>query len=102
MPHIMIIHPEGNINNNPNLTGIVEILCDQGYKVDIYSPRIGHIEQSAPCAGAKVILANMVMGPLSNVIAVLPIEVFQGGAARSPSRRPRWGFGTPGISRLPA
>ena len=83
MPHIMIIHPEGNINNNPNLTGIVEILCDQGYKVDIYSPRIGHIEQSAPCAGAKVILANMVMGPLSNVIAVLPIEVFQGGAARS-------------------
>ena len=37
MKKIMVIHPEGNLNNNPNLAGIVEILCENGYVVDIYS-----------------------------------------------------------------
>jgi glycosyltransferase involved in cell wall biosynthesis/cytochrome c-type biogenesis protein CcmH/NrfG/ubiquinone/menaquinone biosynthesis C-methylase UbiE len=55
----MIIHPEGNINNNPNLTGIVEILCEQGFAVDIYSPRNPSIPQSSPCAGARLILSDL-------------------------------------------
>lgn len=37
MKHILFIHPEGNINNNPNLYGIVEILTEKGYKVDVLS-----------------------------------------------------------------
>lgn len=45
MKKIMIIHPEGNLNNNPNHTGIVEILCEQGYLVDIYSPRVPSMPQ---------------------------------------------------------
>ena len=33
MKKILLIHPEGNINNNPNLTGIVEILCENAHEV---------------------------------------------------------------------
>lgn len=73
MSRIMIIHPEGNLNNNPNLTGIVEILCEKGHKVDIYSPRLGHMGQCAPCQGARFILAENTVG----VITVLPAESFK-------------------------
>lgn len=75
MKHIMIIHPEGNINNNPNLKGIVEILCDGGFRVDIYSPRIDNIDQSAPCRGAKFVFSER-----ENIIftttAVIPSGLF--------------------------
>lgn len=53
---ICIIHPEGNINNNPNLTGIVEILCENGYEVDIYSLYRPEIVQKNPCPGANLII----------------------------------------------
>ena len=53
---ILIIHPEGNINNNPNLTGMVEILCENGYIVHIYSPKSEGIYQATPCKGAQLIL----------------------------------------------
>jgi glycosyltransferase involved in cell wall biosynthesis len=36
---ILIIHPEGNIHNNPNLIGIVDILTDAGFTVEVMSPR---------------------------------------------------------------
>ena len=52
---ILIVHPEGNINNNPNLSGIVEILCEQGYLVDIASPK-RKFPQIAPCEGSKLLL----------------------------------------------
>jgi hypothetical protein len=55
---ILIVHPEGNINNNPNLTGIVEILCENGCEVDIYSPRRSHIYQHSPCSGSRLILID--------------------------------------------
>ena len=45
---IMLIHPEGNISNNPNLWGIVDILCNNGYLVDIYSPGESRIPASTP------------------------------------------------------
>lgn len=51
---ILIIHPEGNINNNPNLTGLVEILTEGGCLVDIKSPRL-NIYQNSPCKGASLI-----------------------------------------------
>lgn len=47
-PRVLIIHPEGNLNNNPNLTGIVELLVEAGYSVDVKCPRMP-ISQTAPC-----------------------------------------------------
>ncbi len=58
MPLAVILHPEGNINNNPGLTGIVELLVRDGWRVDIHSPRDGAISQRAPCAGARMVLAE--------------------------------------------
>jgi len=52
---ILIIHPEGNINNNPNLSGIVEVLCEDGYFVDIVSPK-RRFSQLAPCEGSRMLL----------------------------------------------
>jgi glycosyltransferase involved in cell wall biosynthesis len=57
---ILIIHPEGNINNNPNLFGIVEILCEHGYEVDIVSPKL-RIPQIAPCNGSKIFFYNRIL-----------------------------------------
>ncbi|MDY0301718.1 MAG: glycosyltransferase [Trichlorobacter sp.] len=74
MPRIMIIHPEGNINNNPNLTGIVEILCEKGHTVDIYSPRVAHMQQCAPCSGANLILADAKPVSRPDFLAVFPFE----------------------------
>lgn len=45
---IMLIHPEGNIANNPNLWGVVEILCNNGCPVDIYSPERPGTPQCTP------------------------------------------------------
>jgi glycosyltransferase involved in cell wall biosynthesis len=80
MQRIMIVHPEGNLTNNPNLTGIVEILCSKGYEVDIYSPRLGHLVQEAPCPGAKFVFAPGDPGALSGVIGVLPPGIFANNA----------------------
>lgn len=67
----MILHPEGNINNNPNLTGIVEILCEQGYEVDIFSRRRDFHTQEAPCPGAQIFLTDLV-DPLDTAILFAP------------------------------
>ncbi len=58
MSRICIIHPEGNISNNPNLSGIVEILCKNNYKVDIYSSSRPGISQKSPCCGANFIIQD--------------------------------------------
>ena len=57
---ILIIHPEGNINNNPNLTGIVEILCENNYTVHIYSLKRYGIYQQTPCPGATLFLVESI------------------------------------------
>ncbi|WP_091545360.1 glycosyltransferase family protein [Thermoflexibacter ruber] len=36
---IIIIHPEGNFNNNPNLLAITQILIENNYQVDILLPK---------------------------------------------------------------
>ncbi len=51
---IMLIHPEGNFRNNPSLSGIIEILAEQGYQVDVYCPLRAGLDQSPPCAGVRV------------------------------------------------
>ena len=50
---LLIIHPEGNINNNPNLSGIVQILCEQGYRID-YCAFHKNIPQEPPCDGVRM------------------------------------------------
>lgn len=73
---IAIIHPEGNILNNPNLTGIVEILCELGYSVDIYSsPQ--KFYQVAPCKGSRLILQKCfpltgLYGELVSILSNIP------------------------------
>lgn len=54
---ILIIHPEGNINNNPNLTGLVEILTEAGLHVDIKCPRKG-FAQRPPCSGGSLLFES--------------------------------------------
>jgi tetratricopeptide (TPR) repeat protein len=76
MHSIMIIHPEGNFNNNPNLYGIIEILCENGYKVHVFSPRLGRFDQSAPCAGSKIVL-NDPTTLLPFTTAVFPSDVLK-------------------------
>lgn len=52
---ILVIHLEGNINNNPKLSGTAELLCRQGYLVDIVSPK-RRFPQLAPCKGSRLLL----------------------------------------------
>ena len=53
MPRIVIIHPEGNLTNNPNLLGLVEILCENGFEVDICSRVRAGIIQEAPTPSSR-------------------------------------------------
>jgi glycosyltransferase involved in cell wall biosynthesis len=55
MKKIMIIHAEGNLAVNPSLSGIVEILCERGYQVHYYCPRLEGIPQSSSHAGLTYI-----------------------------------------------
>jgi len=71
MKKVLIIHPEGNINNNPNLTGIVEILCENGCKVDICSLRRSNIYQYSWCAGASLFLLDRPENLVENGIFIL-------------------------------
>ena len=36
--HILLIHPEGNFTNNPGLSGMIEILCEQDYEITVIAP----------------------------------------------------------------
>jgi hypothetical protein len=55
---ILIIHPEGNINNNPNLKGMVEILTEQNYRIDICSPKRNLVNQNFKYYDSKLILID--------------------------------------------
>lgn len=47
MTNILLVHPEGNINNNPNLFAIVELLCNDDYHVDLFVKRNPIIDQNS-------------------------------------------------------
>lgn len=55
---LMFIHPEGNLNNNPNLTAIVEILCESGYEIDYYARKNTGMRQETPCSGARFLAVD--------------------------------------------
>jgi glycosyltransferase involved in cell wall biosynthesis len=59
MKKILLIHPEGNINNNPNLTGIVEILCENNFEVHYCYVRHGYMpQQYPPCQNVTLMPLN--------------------------------------------
>jgi len=58
MRRILILHPEGNINNNPNLLGIVEMISEEGYYIDIFSKVRRNILQICPTKNTKLYLED--------------------------------------------
>jgi O-antigen biosynthesis protein len=43
---ILIAHPEGNLNYNPNLAGLVELLTEAGHLVTYVAPRQAELDQT--------------------------------------------------------
>jgi len=74
MPQVLIIHPEGNLNNNTNLTGIIEVLCEKGYTVDIYSRKRIHLTQTAPCPSSRFITTS-INDPADTAVIFVPETV---------------------------
>jgi hypothetical protein len=70
MARIAIIHPEGNINNNPNMAGIIDMLVEAGHLVDIYARRADHCDQRHPSSAVTVTLTS-VPGEFDNDCPVL-------------------------------
>ena len=58
MKKIMVVHNEGNLNVNPNLAGIVENLCEQGYQVHYYCRRLQGVPQTASHAGLTYVFVE--------------------------------------------
>lgn len=56
MKNILIIHPDGNINYNPNLTAMVNCLTEEDYTVDIISPKFSHLNQKSAIKNTHIIL----------------------------------------------
>jgi len=44
--HILVLHLEGNVNNNPTLSELVNELCDRGVQVTLLSPTRDHPQES--------------------------------------------------------
>ena len=55
---ILLIHPEGGLNYNINLTGLIEILSEAGHQVTYLAPRRSNINQIFNFANVTVILAE--------------------------------------------
>lgn len=55
MAKILIIHPEGNIKNNPNLYAVAKLMVQQGYEVLVYSQYRPNIYQGDLFPGARFV-----------------------------------------------
>lgn len=55
MPKILIIHPEGNIKNNPNLFAITRMMVKSGWEVLVYSQKRPNIYQGEIFSGARFV-----------------------------------------------
>lgn len=77
---ITVIHPEGNINNNPHLSGFVDLLCESGFDVQVISPFKPQIYQKQ--TNSKVHL-NLIHSPdsgddfISGFLQVNDIELLK-------------------------
>lgn len=55
---VLIVHPEGNINNNPNLFALAVALSNNGYEVDILSEKHGNKYQNGAKYFSTVLLKD--------------------------------------------
>lgn len=55
MPKILIVHPEGNIKNNPNLFAITRMMVEDGWEVLVYSRRRPGVYQGDIFPGARFV-----------------------------------------------
>ena len=55
MSKILIIHPEGNIKNNPNLFAITRMMVDAGWEILVYSQKRPGIYQGDIFPGARFV-----------------------------------------------
>lgn len=55
MPKILIIHPEGNIKNNPNLFAITRMMVESDWEVLVYSQKRPNIYQGEIFPGARFV-----------------------------------------------
>ena len=55
MALLAFIHPEGNYNNNPNLSGILTILAENGHTIDLYATK-NNSDQSSPHPKIRTLL----------------------------------------------
>jgi O-antigen biosynthesis protein len=54
--NILIAHPEGNLNYNPNLAGLVELLTQAGHRVTYVAPRFLALDQTTATPGVTMCL----------------------------------------------
>lgn len=55
MPKILIVHPEGNIKNNPNLFAIAKMMVERGWEILVYSRCRAEIYQGDIFQGARFV-----------------------------------------------
>jgi len=55
MTKIMVLHPEGSLDTNVNLAGLLTILCEQGYQVHYYGPGVPGVSPVAPHPGVTIV-----------------------------------------------
>lgn len=54
--NILLVHPEGNLNYNANLLGLIDLLGEAGHRVTYVAPRRRGLRQDAPARHTDVVL----------------------------------------------
>jgi hypothetical protein len=64
--NILIAHPEGNLNYNPNLAGLIELLTQAGHRVTYAAPSDPRLDQTTTMPGLTMCLleGRLEHGPL--------------------------------------
>lgn len=55
MAKIMVLHPEGSLDTNVNLAGLLTIFCEQGWQVHYYGPGVPGVSPVAPHPGVTIV-----------------------------------------------
>ena len=55
MTKIMVLHPEGSLDTNVNLAGLLTIFCEQGWQVHYYGPGVPGVSPVAPHPGVTIV-----------------------------------------------
>lgn len=72
---LAIIHPEGNFNNNPNLSGLLSLFSKEWDAIDIYAQPHEGIDQSSPDPKISVVLRSEPPGYSHDTPVLLPSVV---------------------------